>query len=125
LPSTAIRDIFTNGTDKDLRYITINSSRENYPGDILYFNNSDFNPDKPEWRGENVVKFDENLYYGHGIGITNAEEIIAILNKIRKPNSTRSAYLLEQASYPDFKYLFHLAAGRILKNSNFPNYHYF
>jgi protein-glutamine gamma-glutamyltransferase len=152
LPSTAIRDIFTNGTlyafecstaivivlykavldsigdkrfnqyfadlllwswilDKDLRYITINSNRENYPGDILYFNNPDFIPDKPEWRGENVVKLDENLYYGHGIGITNAEDIISVLNKIRKPNSTRSAYVLEQASYPDFKYLFHIAAG--------------
>jgi protein-glutamine gamma-glutamyltransferase len=153
LPSTAIRDIFTNGAlyafecstaiiivlykavldsigefrfnqyfadlllwywvhDKDLRFITINNSRESYPGDILYFNNPDFNPDTPEWRGENVVKFDENLYYGHGIGIINAEGIIARLNKLRKPNSTRSAYLLEQASYPDFKYLFHIAAGR-------------
>ncbi|WP_373231568.1 protein-glutamine gamma-glutamyltransferase [Cohnella sp.] len=165
LPSTAIRDIFTNGSlyafecatakvivlykavldsigeysfnryftdlllwdwnyDKDLRLTTINTTRESYPGDILYFKNPDVNPDTTEWQGENVVKLDDNLYYGHGIGITNANGIIAALNKHRKPNSTQSAYLMDQVTYLDFKYLYHLSADNGAEsipryNSNF------
>lgn len=152
LPSTAIRDIFTNGSlyafecsaamvivlymavldsigehsfnrlfadlllwdwnyDKDLRLITIDSNKESVPGDILYFKNPDVSPHTPEWRGENVVKLEEDLYYGHGIGIKYAEDIIAALNQRRKPGSTQSAYLLDQATYPDFKYLFQFRAG--------------
>jgi protein-glutamine gamma-glutamyltransferase len=94
--------------DSDLRLISINSNKETYPGDILYFKNPDYSPETPQWQGESVVKLGEDLYYGHGIGIKNANEIINKLNSLRKPDSQQSAFLFEQASFPDFKYLFHV-----------------
>jgi protein-glutamine gamma-glutamyltransferase len=96
--------------DQDLRLTTLNINRENLPGDILYFKNPDFSPETPQWRGLNVVKMDQKLYYGHGLGITTAENVIAKLNQHRKSGSTTSAYLLPQATYPDFTYLSQFAA---------------
>jgi protein-glutamine gamma-glutamyltransferase len=99
--------------DSDLHLISINSNEESFPGDILYFKNPDVSNDTPEWQGENVVKLSKNLYYGHGIGNKSEQQIISKLNSHRKPNSKQSAYLKDQATYPDFKYLAHLfATGR-------------
>lgn len=74
-------------------------------GDRVYFNNPDFNPQTPEWRGENAIVLPDSLYYGHGIGVHNADTIIAELNRQRKPNATQSAYLPKSAGRPDFKKL--------------------
>lgn len=98
--------------DSDLRLITVNNSREAYPGDVLYFENPDVSPETPWWQGENAVKLGDDLYYGHGIGIVGAARILEVLNKYRKPGAARSAYLLDQTTYPDFAYLFYLSSGR-------------
>lgn len=75
------------------------------PGDCRYFKNPDVNPKTPEWQGENVIQLNNNLYYGHGIGIGTAEEMINELNKNRKDDAHRSAYLLDMAKRLNFKYL--------------------
>ncbi|MEX2460702.1 MAG: protein-glutamine gamma-glutamyltransferase [Paenibacillaceae bacterium] len=93
--------------DSDLHLITIDKRDEAFPGDILYFKNPDVSPDTPEWQGENVVKLANNLYYGHGIGNKTEQQMIVELNGHRKPNSRLSAYLKDQATYPDFKFLAH------------------
>ncbi len=54
------------------------------PGDCAYFKNPDYNPDTPQWKGENTIVLDETLYFGHGIGITTRERIIEVLNLKRK-----------------------------------------
>ncbi|MGH4124377.1 MAG: protein-glutamine gamma-glutamyltransferase [Clostridium sp.] len=75
------------------------------PGDRRYFVNPDVNPLKPEWQGENVIDLGNELYFGHGIGIGNAEEIIIELNKFRIKEAKSSAYLLDSAARLDFKSL--------------------
>lgn len=88
--------------DPDLSIITLEGS-EFIPGDVVYFMNPDF--DKPIWRGENAVVLGNGLYYGHGIGIGTAEEMINALNTLRKQGSTTSAFMLQQHSRLNFKYL--------------------
>lgn len=90
-------------TDLGIRYY------DNVPdfllGDCLYFKNPDVDPKTPQWQGENAIVLDDNRYYGHGIGIRSAEEIIYILNRFRIDDATQSAYLLDSATRPDFRYL--------------------
>ncbi|KKI89944.1 hypothetical protein WQ54_22655 [Bacillus sp. SA1-12] len=76
------------------------------PGDCLYFNNPQFDPKKPQWRGENVIDLSKGLYYAHGIGIKTAEGVIESLNKRRHPYATVSAYLLSQVTRLDDYYLY-------------------
>jgi protein-glutamine gamma-glutamyltransferase len=66
------------------------------PGDCAYFKNPDYNPDTPQWKGENTIVLDETLYFGHGIGITTRERIIEVLNLKRKDNAKQSAYLSDE-----------------------------
>jgi protein-glutamine gamma-glutamyltransferase len=73
------------------------------PGDVLHFNNPDFDPKQPHWRAENVIYFGSDQYYGHGIGIRNASTIINFLNKKRKTNPQHSAYLMNLITRPDYK----------------------
>jgi protein-glutamine gamma-glutamyltransferase len=73
------------------------------PGDVLHFNNPDFDPLQSHWRAENVIYFGEDQYYGHGIGIRNAREIINFLNKKRKPNPEKSAYLMRLITRPYYQ----------------------
>ena len=74
-------------------------------GDRGYFNNPDFDPATPEWRGENVIVLPNSFYFGHGIGITSADEILRDLNSRRRENATRSAYLLKLVGRPNFRKL--------------------
>ncbi|GHH96890.1 protein-glutamine gamma-glutamyltransferase [Neobacillus kokaensis] len=73
------------------------------PGDVLHFNNPDFDPKQPHWRAENVVYFGDDQYYGHGVGIRNSRTIIDFLNKKRKPYPKISAYLMNMITRPDYK----------------------
>jgi len=91
--------------DKDLGVRNYRGVKDAIPGDCLYFNNPDVNPDTPEWQGENVIKLLNGYYYGHGIGIRTADAIIRELNRNRRPGSERSAYLMDLIVKPDFKYL--------------------
>lgn len=90
-------------TDRDLRLITSYDLSETYPGDVLYFKNPDHDPSTPEWQGENVIMLDDNLFFGHGIGIGTAQEMIAQLNRARRPGSMVSAYLQNLVLRPDFE----------------------
>src|SRR5699024_6217049 len=73
------------------------------PGDVVYFRNPDFNPETSWWRGENAVVLEDGTYFGHGIGIRSAEQIIQTLNQARKPGSHQSAYLENIAKRLSFK----------------------
>ncbi|MBB6671874.1 protein-glutamine gamma-glutamyltransferase [Cohnella nanjingensis] len=85
--------------------LTTKSGTESYLGDLLYFNNPDFSPDTPQWRGENVIKIGDDLYYGHPFGVVPAATIIAGLNRYRRPESNQSAYLMEDVTQPGYLYL--------------------
>ncbi|MFF2889760.1 protein-glutamine gamma-glutamyltransferase [Paenibacillus sp. NPDC057967] len=89
--------------DKDLRLTTSNNLNETYAGDVMYFKNPDHDPGSPEWQGENVIKLDDNLFFGHGIGIGTGQDIVAQLNRARVPGSMVSAYLQDLVLKPDFE----------------------
>lgn len=88
---------------EDVGYIEKRS--DYFPGDRRYFYNPDVDPVEPEWQGENVIDLSNGLYFGHGIGIGNADEMISELNKFRIKEATTLAYLLDSAARPDFKAL--------------------
>ncbi|MFK2825972.1 protein-glutamine gamma-glutamyltransferase [Bacillus sp. B190/17] len=90
--------------DPDLG-ITSKYTERFLPGDIAYFKNPDFNPEAPQWRGENAVILEDGTYFGHGIGIGTAEQIIGALNQGRIPGSVQSAYLTNLVVRPSFEYL--------------------
>ncbi|HZG83880.1 protein-glutamine gamma-glutamyltransferase [Paenibacillus sp.] len=93
--------LFHWNVDRDLGLTTIPTVRY-IPGDCLYFDNPDVNPETMQWQGENVIDLGGDRYYGHGIGIRNAKGMIEALNAHRRPGATRSAYLLPQATRPDY-----------------------
>lgn len=82
-----------------------------FPGDIRYFKNPDVNPLHMQWQGENVIDMGSGMFYGHGIGIRSAQAIIESLNRNRKPGSTESAYLMEEAGRPAFNELLGISAN--------------
>ena len=95
--------------DRRLTEIGYMQEVEDYlPGDRRYFANPDVDPKNPQWQGENVIDLSKKLYYGHGMGIKDSKNVIATLNRTRKPNATKSAYLMEKVGIPDFKSLYKL-----------------
>lgn len=91
-------------SDTDLGLKSV-PSPEFLPGDVVYFNNPDFNPETSWWRGENAVVLEDDTYFGHGLGIMTKEKVIQALNKMRKPNSNQSAYLTDLVTRPNFNHL--------------------
>ncbi len=91
--------------DSDLGIREYWNAADYIPGDCRYFKNPEVDPLSPEWQGENVFDIGNKLYYGHGIGIASAEKIIELLNKKRIAGAKISAYLIESAKRPNFKYL--------------------
>ncbi|PEJ60288.1 protein-glutamine gamma-glutamyltransferase [Bacillus sp. AFS002410] len=75
------------------------------PGDVVYFNNPDFSFLTPEWRGENAVVLGDGTFFGHGLGIMPAEQIIFNLNRMRRPGAFRSAYLTNSVTRPNINQL--------------------
>ena len=94
--------------DSDLG-ITSTPSHQFLPGDVVYFNNPDVNPQTSWWRGENAVVLEDDTYFGHGLGIRTKEKVIQYLNKMRKPNSNQSAYLMDRVTRPNFIHLARLS----------------
>jgi protein-glutamine gamma-glutamyltransferase len=92
--------------DSDLGLRTRHDPEKYMPGNCRYFKNPDVNPLTPEWQGENVIDFGDGLYYGHGIGIRNAEQILRALNQNRKRNATRSAYLMDSSTKLNYSRLY-------------------
>ncbi|WLR41236.1 protein-glutamine gamma-glutamyltransferase [Bacillus carboniphilus] len=90
--------------DDDLGVIT-KEGNDYLQGDCVYFKNPDVNPLTPEWRGENCIILQNDLYFGHGIGIKTGREMIEEINQFRIPGATRSAYLLSQVTRPNYQYL--------------------
>jgi protein-glutamine gamma-glutamyltransferase len=91
--------------DSDLGIVDYMNVADYIPGDCRYFRNPEVDPLTPEWQGENAFDLGNGIYYGHGIGITNAEKIIEALNKKRIRGAKVSAYLMNSAKRPNFKYL--------------------
>ncbi|WP_241657754.1 protein-glutamine gamma-glutamyltransferase [Anaerobacillus alkaliphilus] len=79
-------------TDPDLEYHYFNA--DNYvPGDVVYFNNPEYHPYAPWYRGLNAVVLSDGTFFGHGFGIMTAEQVIEFLNSQRHPESRQSAYI--------------------------------
>ncbi|WP_165972347.1 protein-glutamine gamma-glutamyltransferase [Paenibacillus piri] len=93
---------------RNLRIKTERSRSEAVAADIVYFENPDFLPSAPWWRGENAIKLEGGLYYGHGAGIQTEDTIIGVLNRTRTPGSTTPAFLSDRLTRPDFAYLYKL-----------------
>ena len=89
-----------------------------FPGDRRYIVNPDVDPINPEWQGENIIDLSNENYFGHGIGIGNADKITLELNKYRIKNSKKSAYLLDSAARIDFKNLYYIYNKFLLASTN-------
>ncbi|OKL36890.1 protein-glutamine gamma-glutamyltransferase [Domibacillus mangrovi] len=97
--------------DPDLG-LTSNYTGHFLPGDVVYFKNPDFDPQTPQWRGENAVVLGDGTYFGHGTGIKTAEQMIHALNRRRKPETNQSAYLTNLITRPSFKHLAELSMSQ-------------
>lgn len=96
--------------DRLLREVGLMKKEPFYlPGDRRYFANPDVDPLTPEWQGENVIALNGNLYYGHGVGIHDADFIIRSLNGNRIEDADESAYLMDSAGRPNYKNLFNVS----------------
>jgi protein-glutamine gamma-glutamyltransferase len=112
-PDTLFNRLFSSITlmdwqhiDRDLAIQDFSSAADLLPGDAKYFANPDVNPLTPEWQGENVFYLGGGLYYGHGIGIADADTILNALNSARRPRATHSAYLMNSVKRQNYSYLY-------------------
>ncbi|MBM7646705.1 protein-glutamine gamma-glutamyltransferase [Scopulibacillus daqui] len=107
-------DIYLWDWHRDSHFPIITETVDHYGiiGDIRYFKNPDVNPRTPQWQGENAIELPNGYYYGHGLGILRAEQMIEELNEFRRVGATRSAYLMPDANRPYFAYLFRYTRQR-------------
>ena len=91
-------------TDPDLGITTFHANHF-LPGDVVYINNPDFDPNTPWFRGLNAVLLDDGRFFGHGFSIRTLEQMIETLNEFRKPGSQQSAYLATLVTRPSFNHL--------------------
>ncbi|WP_046180943.1 protein-glutamine gamma-glutamyltransferase [Domibacillus tundrae] len=82
------------------------------PGDVVYFENPDFDPPTPQLRGENAVVLGDGTYFGHGLGIKTADQMIHALNQMRIPGTNQSAYRTNIVTRPSFKKLAKLSMAQ-------------
>ncbi|TDF96139.1 protein-glutamine gamma-glutamyltransferase [Paenibacillus piri] len=97
--------------NSNLRILRRSNVQQAEAGDVLYFENPDFSPKTPWWRGENVILLENGKYYGHGLGIRSGSEMIAALNKYRVPDSNKSAYLSDSYEQLYFNYFRQFRTG--------------
>jgi protein-glutamine gamma-glutamyltransferase len=88
--------------DGDYRIFTFRGNHL-LPGDIVYFNNPDYDPRTPWFRGLNAIDLGDGTYFGHGFGVWTREKMIEILNTKRKSSSEKSAHLTRIITRPIFK----------------------
>ncbi len=91
-------------TDTDLGLVTFYSDGF-LPGDVVYFDNPDYNSQTPWFRGVNAILLDDWRYFGHGFSIKTDEEIVQVLNKKRMEGSKQSAVLTSLLTRPSFSRL--------------------
>lgn len=91
--------------DRDLALTDVIDAADLLPGDARYFKNPDVNPVTPEWQGENAYYLGGGQYYGHGVGVADADGIIGALNRQRKEGATQSAYLTNSTKRQNYKWL--------------------
>lgn len=89
----------------DLDVYTQKQDSDFLPGDCRYFENPDYDKNTREWQGENAIDLGNGYYFGHGIGISNPEGIIKVLNKHRNQDSSTPAFLTNYVTLPNFKRL--------------------
>ncbi|WP_147534398.1 protein-glutamine gamma-glutamyltransferase [Bacillus marasmi] len=113
--STLFNSLFQNlylyswHTDSDLQIIT-NYSNYFIPGDVVYFNNPDYEPRTPWFNGLSAVLLNDGKFFGHGFSIRTGDEMIRLLNTKRKSDSDQSAYLTRLVTRPSFTHLASLAS---------------
>ncbi|MCP3026411.1 protein-glutamine gamma-glutamyltransferase [Halobacillus sp. A5] len=96
--------IYSWHADSDLGLYPLNT-RNYLPGDVVYFDNPDFDPSAPQWRGENAVAMGEYLYFGHGLGVLSEKQMVETLNELRRPGAYTSSYLTNLVVRPTFSHL--------------------
>lgn len=74
------------------------------PGDYRFFENPQFNPKTPAWRGENVIQMPRG-FYGHPGGMKSKEEWITFLNSHRGEDAKLKAFLSDDAQRFDWDML--------------------
>lgn len=103
-------------TDTDLGLVTFYSSSF-LPGDIVYFENPDFNSETPWFRGLNAILLDDGRFFGHGFSIMTNTEIVQVLNEKRRIGSNRSATLTSLLTRPSFTHLLRLTKEQARSNA--------
>lgn len=110
-------------TDEDLGLYSFYANHF-IPGDVIYFNNPDFDPGTPWFRGVNAIAMGNSRFFGHGFGIRTANQMIEALNRKRKTDSQQSAYLASLITRPSFNQLANLSgSGRLHKRASFVVHH--
>ncbi|NOV01000.1 protein-glutamine gamma-glutamyltransferase [Paenibacillus planticolens] len=98
--------LFDYHSNNNLHLIQRIANEEAVTGDVLYFENPEYEPMVPWGKGENVVMMENDHFFGHGygLGIASKDVVIKVLNKQRIPGSTQSAFLTDRYVHPDFSY---------------------
>jgi protein-glutamine gamma-glutamyltransferase len=111
--------LFDGTYDAHLHLIrTMAGELQSLPGDAQYFKNPEYNPETPEWQGENVILLENGMYFAHGIGIKTKKGVIASLNKYRVEGASVPAFLVDEAVRPDFAYLAQYSHDRLERGSS-------